>query len=647
MRNKLHGEQREIHYRVFREARLNPEAIAVRQGHETWTYREIESASCMVARALRAEGVAPGEVIVLETGRCASLVIFMLAAMTAGAVFLVAREKEPAAYVRRMLVQIPRFHYLTNNSGEVSRSLIASRFGKEIGGFLAFSRKELKASCSQPRESNATYDGQAANAGMYLIPTSGSTGQPKLVLGSHEPLQHFIDWYWKEFGFDRNTGFTLLSGIGYDPMFRDIFVPLCNGACVFIPEAADFEGRESLLAWIQRNRCAVAHLTPTLAAWLFAEGGEAILGDLRVIGCGGGVLLRKSARDIMSAAPNATLLNFYGTTETPQVMTFRVVTERDLQHGDMASESLPIGGPIAGVKVGIYREDGALCATGEAGQIVVATRYLSKGYYGDADATRIAFQFDRDNPDNSRYATGDYGYMDEIGTIMYRGRRDRQVKVGGYRIQIEEIERALAEHESVSNAGIVALTGPDGAVRLHCFVSIGLGCTTTATELRLFLLQRLPPHMIPDEFVLVAALPQTGNGKIDYSTLERQAHDRQRFRASGFALTSSAEATVLKIWARVLQIDVSQLSSSTNFFESGGTSLLGARLVKALEREFGRPVSITDLFLYPNPKGLAQLVTGGASLDGKQRFGMNGGSSRDERLKQIARRRISKLREYS
>ncbi|WP_327085640.1 amino acid adenylation domain-containing protein [Nonomuraea sp. NBC_01738] len=420
----------------------------------------------------------------------------------------------------------------------------------------------------------------------YLSLTSGTTGEPKPVATTERPLAHFVRWYAETFGVSADDRFALLSGLAHDPALRDLFVPMATGARLCVPPQELIRDPVRLAAWLAAERVTVLHLTPQLATLL--TGGGVILPDVRLAAVGGDRFTWAQAARLRDLIPHARLVAFYGTTETPQAHAWHELPEGFAPNG----EPVPVGRAVEGSEILVLDRAGRRAAVGELGEVVVRSRHLATGYLNPGPG---AGRFDGD-----RFHTGDLGRHNPDGTITLAGRRDGQVKVRGFRVELGEVESALAGCRDVRAAAAVARDD-----RLTGFVVAGrpgLSAQRVLEHARAV----LPEHAVPAEVVLLPALPLTPNGKLDLAALKAA-----KPRASGSGeLDGATQKAVAQVWHAVL--GVPRLGPDDNFFEIGGHSLAIAEVQARLRAATGTEVAIVELFRHPTIRTLAAHLDGAA-----------------------------------
>ncbi|HEY4591064.1 MAG TPA: AMP-binding protein, partial [Thermoanaerobaculia bacterium] len=444
------------------------------------------------------------------------------------------------------------------------------------------------------------------DAPAWIAFTSGSTGEPKGIVGSHRPLSHFLGWHERTFGLGEGDRFSLLSGLAHDPLLRDLFTPLWTGGELRVP-APERMGEPGWLAgWMAAEGVTVAHLTPAMARLLATGETAGPLAALRLVCSAGEALAGGDVERLRRLAPRAVLANFYGATETPQAMGWKIVEPGP------APARVPLGRGIDGVDLLVLGPEGEPAGVGELGEICVRTPYLALGYLDDPAGTAERFT---PAPIGRLYRTGDLGRYLSGGEVAWAGRADRQVKVRGFRVEPAEIEAALMRAGAREAAVVVRSDRSDGSVgssadhRLVAYVTGG----ATAAELRQALRAQLPDYMMPALFVELPALPLTPNGKLDWRALPAP---RREGAEIGAAPRNLLEEQLAGLWADLLRLD--RIGVHDDFFTLGGHSLLATQLVSRLREAFQVELPLRAVFEAPTIAGLAARVqralrtTGGA-----------------------------------
>jgi amino acid adenylation domain-containing protein/FkbM family methyltransferase len=590
-----------VHELVDRQARLKPDAVAINDGEALWTYSQVVQLSNRVANCLRQNGVRAGERVLVFACRRANLVPALLGVLKAGGSFVVLDPAYPAARLLRCVALArPGGCLWLEDAGkpppELRRAIqeIGDCFEMELPSDYAMATKRF-------REYSATYNETVAepDAEAYLAFTSGSTGRPKAVMGMHSPLAHFVQWHARQFGLTSEDRFSMLSGLGHDPLLRDIFTPLSIGARVCIP-TVDYGAASELAEWVVRTGVTVTHVTPGIGRALCLgtmRNGEPLrFSQVRYAFFGGEALTFADVERFRQTAPDVKCVNFYGATETPQAIASYVVPD-----GPPTGTYVPIGLGIDGVDLLVTNPAGELVGVGELGEIWVRTPYLSRGYLDDAESTAERFREDWPAPGDRAYRTGDLGRYLGDGNVEFCGRKDQQVKVRGYRIELEEVESVLNGHTLVQQCAVAKMEDESGESSLTAYVVARSGTSVHTADLREHLKGELPDYMVPGRFVFLEHLPLTPNGKVDRKALPKPS--RKTEADSVVEPRTRTERLLVDIWREVLKEE--RVGIQDNFFELGGHSLLAMQLMSRIGHSFGVSLPLKTLFESPTIESLA------------------------------------------
>ncbi|BAZ34002.1 amino acid adenylation (plasmid) [Cylindrospermum sp. NIES-4074] len=598
-----------VHTHFTQQARQVPQDLAVVDARVAWNYAELEERTNQLANYLLENGIGKGEVVAIYGQRSAWLVLAIIGVLKAGATFLILDPAYPTSRLLDCLnLASPRGWLEIADAGEIPNALKEFVSNLSCCFYLQLSQSLLLTSYSTKNPEVEIDPDDLA----YLAFTSGSTGKPQGIIGTHRPLSHFIEWHCQTFGLNQSDRFSLLSGLSHDPLLRDIFTPLWLGATLCIPQQQHIETPGRLAVWMQQQKVSIAHLTPAMGQ-LLIESTSTItqLPQLRYVFFGGDSLTRYDVTKIKSIASTATCVNFYGATETPQAMGYFIIPNpEDKLKGQSTSikDTIPLGKGIEDVQLLIINPTQQLAGIGEIGEIYVRTPYLSKGYLADDLLTQERFiinPFTNINGDRL-YKTGDLARYLPDGNIEFLGRRDDQIKIRGYRIQLAEIESKLSQHYAVQESLVTATFDITGDKRLVAYIIPSKNQSPTTNELQSFLKQKLPEYMLPRAFVRLDALPLTPNGKIDYKALPIPTHSRQESAATFVAPRNKLEFHLTKIWENVLGIQ--PISIKDNFFDLGGHSLLAVRLFAEIEKAFNKHFPLSTLFQKPTIEELASIL---------------------------------------
>lgn len=567
------------------QARHHPDAIAVRTVNRTFSYAELNILSVHLSARLLQSNNQQNKIIAFYGKRSATLIVSILACARAGLTFAVLDSAYPKERIMRMAEVIKPAIIVGIDTTDKELTEVFDEFSDETP-VLSVDDAYLTRIKSLPVgiEESPAFDVDI-NQTAYLLFTSGTTGLPKCIKTSHRPLVHFVDWYVKTFNVKHGTKFSMLSGLGHDPVLRDIFMPLSTGGEINIPEADIITNPIKLFQWMQSSEIAYLHTTPQLLRLLCAGAKKGdVLPYLRYIFSGGDALRISHVTELRKLASQCKIVNFYGTTETPQAMAFHELKANDID------DPIPIGKGIADVKVHILSQDLKAAAMGETGQIGIETAYLSDGYLDDQALTngRFIVSADSQQANNMIYLTGDNGMCRADGSIVLQGRMDDQVKIRGFRVELGEVVAALESETAIQSAAVLAQQAQNGENYLVAYLvkPKELEANNAFIEqIKTSLTTKLPAYMVPNHYVWLDALPLLPNGKLDRTKLPVVEQQNSLVPEDEDADVNSTEYMLNRQWKTIL--NTSTLDTRKSFVELGGDSLSYIQATLAIEKSIG------------------------------------------------------------
>jgi amino acid adenylation domain-containing protein len=434
----------------------------------------------------------------------------------------------------------------------------------------------------------------AASDEAYVIFTSGSTGQSKGVSVGHDNLRYHVAASGAENADLPIDRFLLTFPLFFDGSVTGLFCTLCDGGTLVMPNAAESRDLDGLVALIRSAHVTHVCVTPSLWAMLLDAAGPQGLPGVRMAKvaaepCPPALVAAHAAR-----APRAVLCNEYGPTEA----TVWVCVERC--RPETTGASVAIGHPIPGTRLHVVDSDGQPCPFGTIGELIISGPAVARAYVGaPPDITLRSPLPETDaSPETPAYRTGDTVSLGFDGRLFFHGRRDRQVKVAGYRVEPGEIEAALQALPGILDVAVVVEETEGRPGRLVAHLGAGPGIPDD-TGLRRQLASRLPAYMIPQAFVRHRRLPRTGNGKVDTTALPRATlSDARKDPPQG-----PLETALAAIWGDLLGAKVGR---QDHFFALGGSSLLAMRMIARVRRDLALPATLGDLFEAPHLSALAE-----------------------------------------
>ena len=597
---------------VFQAAGKFKDRIAVKQHGRELSYERLTTASDRVARDLLALSGRTGAIVGVYLDAGLEYVAAVLGTLRAGGVFFPLNIKFPDHRLNEALRLTEPDLIVTSAALEPG---LRARLASKSESFKSPSTYVVREDVFSPAHAAALTPPAGAGSNdtdgdaCYLIATSGSTGEPKVILGSHFGLCHFIRWEIEEFGLDENVCGSFLAHPTFDVSLRDIFVPLCCGGTLAIPDEATKQDPAALYRWFESNRISLTHIVPTLFR-LLTQAVQSHKADTKALPALEWVLTAGEplyGHDVFqwnrTVGEHAKLVNIYGPSETTLAKIFNRIQPSKLT----AQQIVPLGKPIDGARVMVIN-DGRLCGAGEEGQICIETRYRSKGYYKNPDLTRSVFVPNPIEPESPEpvYLTGDIGKWLEDGHLQFLGRKDAQVKLHGKRIELNEIEVALTQYPQVQMAAVALKTDDIGNQRLVAYIVSKAEGSLTVEPIRRFLLERVADYMVPSLYVFASSLPLTSSGKIDRRNLPDPVMTRPRLEQGYVGASDEIEAGLVELWRQLLGFQ--QIGIDDNFFDLGGNSILAARLAVLTGEKFNRELPVVKIFEHPSIRAFGNFL---------------------------------------
>ncbi|MDA1585506.1 amino acid adenylation domain-containing protein [Bacillus cereus group sp. TH230-1LC] len=558
-----------------------PYHIAVEEGDSQYTYGHLQHRTFQITKTLVSKGVEAGTVVAVYGKRSFEMITSILGVLRANAIFLNIDHQVPERRMKQMLELAKVKCILATESMSMEHEEIVKKLGILVlrTDRIPFSIKEQKMNIPSEISSEEA----------YIFFTSGTTGEPKGILGTHNGLAQFLEWQRKQFQITSKDRAAQLTHVAFDVYLRDIFLPLTSGATLVIP----IEDEANILGWLQRKNITVLHAVPSLSRiWLDHSTKEEYLKDLRHIFFAGERLQKNLVQDWQQVT-GAQISNFYGQTETTLAKCFFEITQ------ELAFDVIPIGRPIEQAQLLILNEKGKLCGIGEPGEIVVRTPYCTKGYINKKMEAFFENPFTKLSGDKL-YRTGDMGRFCLDGGIEIIGRNDGQIKIRGVRINKDEIMAVILKQKNIKQC-IVLDVQESQETRLHAYIVFKDKDKADFNLLRRELMRELPLAMIPSHFIKIDKVPVTKNGKIDRSQLIKCVVERDTVLNE--RTPHPLEKELLAIWSELLINK--NIKYIDNFFELGGHSLLIVKMISSIRERLNYDISLRTVFENPTIQELA------------------------------------------
>jgi amino acid adenylation domain-containing protein len=570
------------------QARRTPEAVAVVCGEYRMSYRELDLASNRLAHELQRRGVDPASRVAVVLDRSPELMVALLAVLKSGSAYIPLDPTYP----------VERLQYIFESARPaalITQASLRERLAHEAISVIVVDSQSMliEKQSAETLPLSVSPDDPA-----YVIYTSGSTGRPKGVAIHHRALVNLLCAMRRLPGLTHEDTVVSVTTISFDMAVPDLFLPLIVGARLVLATEQEIADGAALYALLQRHHASFMQATPVMWQVLLEAGWH---GDppLKML-CGGEAMPRQLAERLLVCGGE--LWNMYGPTET-------TVWSSALRV-EAGAGPVPIGPPIANTQFYIVDSHQELVPHGVPGELCIGGDGVAHGYFEQPEATREKFIPDkfRKHAGAKMYRTGDMVRMKQHGSMEYLGRTDHQIKLRGFRIELGEIETVLLRHPGIAEAVAVLGHDPSGEGAIWAYV-VPRAARVEPPEvlmgaLRASLTQSLPGYMCPSSIVMLDAMPRTPNGKIDRRSLPAPAPRQNMETAQPL---NEIERRLARIWSSVLGLET--IDKTADFFESGGHSLLAARLLARIEAEFGQRLSLLTLFKASSIVEQAKLLT--------------------------------------
>jgi amino acid adenylation domain-containing protein len=613
-----------------------PDRPSICQGPRSWTYRELENRAESIARALLKDDLAQGDVVAVTGPMCFELIAGLLGVLKGGGVLLTLDRNVPIERQRLMLCAAGCKHVLCvgpwREEDEWLREFQVLQIVEDEGssGSAALQCGEVqphpkpldfpRRSAANPHQAITTYQSTAlpdikGDEPAYLFFTSGTTGVPKGVLGTHKGLSHFLKWQRETFHVGPEDRCAQLTAPSFDVVLRDIFLPLTSGASLHLSGNPDEVASGRIINWLEREQISIIHTVPSLAqAWLSDVPNDAVLATLRCVFFAGEPLTDALVRAWRKHFHAGQLINLYGPTETTLAKCCYVVPD------EPAPGVQPVGQPLPETQALVLNANSGLCGVGEPSEIVIRTPFRTRGYINANEEQQSRFIKNpfRDDENDFLYRTGDRGRYRPDGLLEILGRLDDQIKIRGVRVEPDEVNATIARHPAVAASVVVATKDEHDENALAAYVVLRRGPNANSdlesasdlrfeiSDLRTYLERQLPSAMVPSYFISLKELPLTPNGKLDRRALPEPDRSRNDLAKQYVAPRDPTEEIIAGIWSKALGIE--RVGVFDNFFELGGHSLKATKVAALVAAAFQIDLPLRTLFETATVAGLAAAV---------------------------------------
>ncbi|WP_328314453.1 amino acid adenylation domain-containing protein [Streptomyces sp. NBC_00442] len=577
--------------------RRSPQAPAVIDGEHRWSYARLDEAADAVAATLTGR-VGPGDIVGVCLDRSAALVVTAIALARIGAVYLPLGprpgERRIAAVAEDIgvacLIGAPDVLTKHHQADEMVELPVSGKGANAASSVVAAFTPVTPGARTAPVEA------------LYAVLTSGSTGRPKAVTVAGAALAALVDWYREETGLAPGDRQSLLIGVAFDPHLLELWSGLtCGAALIPAPDEVRWDPAALTDWWRAAEVTACVAATPMIEPLLDRPWPPEL--KLRHLMVGGDRMRRRPGPDV-----TATVYNAYGPAEATVVTTTHAMRASDPDVG--SDEAPPIGTPIAGATVAVTDAEGRVLARGEDGELRIGGTCLALGYL-DPELTARRFTVPPAELAGLErmYRTGDRVRMLDDDRLVFLGRLDDQVKISGVRIEPAEVEAAFEQHPAVRSAVVTAPRDARGRARLVAHVLPVPGTTPGADDLLAGVRAWLPEQAVPSTVRIVDDFPLDANGKVDRPALLKQAEQEPGAGTAETAVPTDATPDERLVLATVRDLlGRPETTLDDNFSDAGGTSLLAARLLEALEKATRVRLRAPELLRQPDLRAIAAVL---------------------------------------
>lgn len=571
--------------KFYAQVEKTPDAIAVKFEDKELTYKALNSLSTKLAHCLKEDyDIVSGDLIGIKLDRSEWAIISILGVLKLGAAYVPIDPEYSSSREENIL-----------NDSEVKMVITETNYMfdfSEYEGTLFSIDIEFESDQYVDTELDILLSPKDL---AYVIYTSGSTGKPKGVMITHGSLMNYLTWG-KNTYLDANqlsnNDFGLYTSLSFDLTVTSLFIPLISGSTLQIFGQGEIS--KTLKTYIESGISCIK-LTPAHISVLQELTIDANQLELAIVG--GDALLQHHVDILRNINPAIKIYNEYGPTEaTVGCMIYEVPFKK---------EDISIGRPILNTEIYIINSSNKLVPNGVVGEICIGGSGLAKGYLNRPELTAERFITHPFNSNELIYKTGDIGRWLPDGNMEYLGREDNQVKIRGYRIELGEIEQQLLTKDDINDVSVIAVSKKNGEKELAAYI-VFEESQNTITELRRFLLDRLPAYMIPSHFVELEKIPLTVNGKVNKKMLPSVDGLEVSSGVEYVAPRNKIEEDLATLWKEHFEVD--QVGIKSDYFQLGGDSIKMIRFISDINKLFDLEFPIATFYENPTIEGISSFI---------------------------------------
>lgn len=569
--------EKTIHQLFEEQVEKTPDNIAVIFGDKQITYRELNEKANSLAGVLRNKGVKPDDIIAVFINRSIEMIVGILAVLKAGGAYLFIDNKLPDDRINYMFKECD-IKILLSQQDHFNRICSDVDVIDLSDADIYTGNKDNLPSVNNSRDL------------AYVIFTSGSTGVPKGTMIEHRSLNNFLHYVNQFVGTVMGKTTISLANASFDIFVFELFSTLINGFKLILTSENERSNPERLFFLIKNNNVCIVHGTPSVIN-LLLDHNEDIFSSVELLIIGGEEFPNSLLKRLKSRTKSR-IFNGYGPSECTVGVCFKELTN---------SSGINIGKPISNTQIYILDSNMNLVPIGTSGEIYIGGECLARGYI-NPELTTERFICSPFMKDRIIYKTGDIGKWFPAGEIQFMGRNDKQIKINGYRVELDEIRSSIMRIENISNAVVLTQTAPNGKTVLCAYVVTKNACSTESLRRRM--LEMLPEYMVPSFIIYIDEIPLTQNGKIDKNKLPLPNFD---IRESKYEEPrNDTERKIKNIWENVLNIK--NIGVNDILFEIGGDSLDVITISTLVYKQFNKEIPANDIKEFNTIRKMAQYI---------------------------------------
>jgi len=568
----------------------NPQAIAVEYRDQVLTYKELDARSNQLAHYLKEQGIGADTLVGVFMERSLEMTIALVGIIKAGGAYVPLDPDDPGDRISYMLEdsRVPILLTQQHLLDKIPASNVSVVSLDHDWKTIAQKSNERLAQSARPEHL------------AYVIYTSGSTGKPKGVMNEHRGIVNRLQWMQERYSLNAEDRILQKTPYSFDVSVWEFFWPLLTGARLIVAEPGGHKDPAYLSNISAQKKISTLHFVPSMLKAYLDHSNINMTASIKRVICSGEILTPELQQQFFTAS-NAELHNLYGPTEAAVD-----VTSWACQRNDQRT-TIPIGRPIANTHIYILDAHMQPVPVGVAGELHIGGVQVARGYLNQPELSAEKFITDPFSSEaNTRlYKTGDLARYRPDGEIEYLGRIDHQIKLRGFRIELEEIEAVLSLHAAVKVAVVECRGNVNHEPRLIAYIVSGRDKSPTIKELRDLAQSKLPHYMVPNNFMVLDEIPLTANGKVNRQALPTPL-DEPHLVKSYIAPRTELERQVVAIWQNVLSIK--RVGVHDNFFDLGGHSLMATRVVSRIRESRALDLSVASLFENPTIATLTEYI---------------------------------------